>query len=302
MMKRCLSALKAAFCCLLLFSSVMAISCTSQATDDGTDAVASRNGPYLSISLNRPGRFAGTERSVFGSQNMYSVSVTLTGTNYSETNSVEIPVGSNSTIISFMDVPIGSVTATATVYNRYHKKWTGSESTILSAGEESNMEISLTEEGFDLSGMATGDIVLSTGGYITRSDYKMDIDQEMGTRYAALKIGSQFYAIKQGMNQYSSTTYSQCVSSAASAGGISWASETSFRLPTKEELQAVYDQRDSWMGIYSSDGAAFGLATTFTYWTSTSSGSTSYYCLHWYTGDWDDTITNAGDEYICKLN
>ncbi len=300
----------------VILVSLAIISCSSGVNDSSDDAVSPvASEPSISIKMNSTGRTgrsasfsARAARSAIGSDDMYLVSVTLKGTNYEETNSIALPPESTSASISFMDVPVGEVTAVAIVHNRYHKKWTGTESTTLST-EEGSMEIPLTEGDYDLSGMKTGDIVLSTGGYITRSDYNKDLDQTMGIRYAALKVGSQLYAIQQGKNQSNSATWDACKASADSATGIAWASETNFRLPTKDELQAIYDQKDSWLGIYSSDGAAFGLATTFSYWSSTSSGTSSYYyVLDWYNGTWDDkfkdnsTGSAIGDEYICKLN
>ena len=242
-----------------------------------------------------------------GSSSMYQATVSLSKGGYSDSETAVIPIGSNTASITFDDVPVGSVTAVATIFNRYHKKWTCTKQVTIVEGDNV-IAMPMTEVGFDISGMQTGDIVLSTGGYITRSDYNLSVDGTVGSSYAGLRVGSQLYAIHQGSNQYGGATYAVCDSTAAGLPDhISWAAEQ-FRMPTKDELQQIYNQRNAWMGVYSSDNAAFGLTTTFDYWCSTKVDDTlptKYWVLDWYNGIWTDMIgtsTGAGDEYICRLN
>lgn len=292
----------------LILVAVLFIGCAGGVADS-SDSDSSAENLSISIHSNTSGRSLDITyaepnvsygRAAIGTSNMYEVSVVIDGVGgYTKTKSVLVPNGTNKATVSFDDIPIGEATATATVLNRYHKKWTGSK-TVTITPEENLFKIQLSNVGYDISDMATGDLVLSTGGYIKRSDYNDSIDSSAGSVYAALKIGSALYAINQGVNQYSYKTYSQCETSAAGITPISWASEN-FRMPTKDELQQIYDQRNSWMGIYSSSGAAFGLTTTFPYWSSTMDGA-MHWILEWSSGTWTNTDASAGDEYICRLN
>ena len=302
---------------IIIISSIFLASCAGSASsgnDDISEQVSYSGGPRLSIYTNTNGRsVAAVSRSVespsaaIGSSNMYLIEVTLEGSSgYSVSKTAMIQIGSNSATVSFDSVPIGSVTANAVIISRYHKKWTGLRTVDITEGNNS-IDVPLTEDGFDFSELQTGDIILESGGYVTRSNYVLS-DSSAGTRYAALKIGSQIYAVQQGLNQYSGCRYSDAASAAASQTGISWAAETSWRLPTQDEFQALYDQKDSWMGIYSPDGAAFGLTETFWYWTDTDGPmATTKMIMGWSSGNWTDQSTSTspglpiGDEYICKI-
>ena len=160
--------------------TVLLTSCAGAGGSNSVDAESySASGKRIVVSVNRGnGRNAVQSRSLvtdnplFSANKKYIAEVTLTGAGgYRSTKETCVFIdGSNTVNVEFDHVPYGDISATVTVMSRYHRVYTGSQSGELD-GESVNMVIELEDNGFDYSGVSTGDIVYKSGGWISEFDW-----------------------------------------------------------------------------------------------------------------------------------
>ncbi len=259
---------------------VAVISCANSTSSDGTSGnyenhESSENS--ILISVNRSsGRSAASvasrsaARTAFGANTLYQVSVTLTGENgYSETNTLEMPIGGDSTAtFSFYDVPYGQVAATASVLSREHKKFSGSKSIVL---DSDNVEfaIALDAGHYDYSGIATGDIVKAEGGWIARTDFT---STDSGN-YIALAFDGAKYAVT---GAYSEASHTNALTTLSGLTAPTNAASSVWELPSKNFILAIADSSATtgtnqyitfllgWQKLLGWTGSSIPAGTTYT--------------------------------------